>query len=310
MITKEYLDEQSQLLIEVYRNKKDLNLFLTSGNKHCFDITYEEKYVNKLPEIIFERFTYKNIYCDSRYISIKLAKEINTKYKNVIIKLYNNNEYDTYKDLECINYIDNIEHYNHDIKNIYILRDDNIDLNILSYDLEIVEYNLTIFNDDVKKIFTYHEFNKLSLPWEEYRKWLLRDQCLANNSLVLDVHTLSIIICPALNEKAFYLGKIYDNEISAFHTDIAIRTIISNEKKDKLECCNCVLFSICKQQCYYKSYLKTQDPFLKNEDDCVYSLQKASFFANLYDKAKVREKAIENNDQEIINFINKYLLRG
>ena len=156
MITNEYLKEQACLLLQVYKQKKNLDLFLTSGNRHCFDTTYEQKYVESIPEVLFNEFNYKNIYCDSRYISNELASDIQNKYnKKVIIKLYNNNEYDRYKDLKCINYIDNIKYYNQNIKNIYILNDDNINLDLIEKtNIELVENNLSIFNDDVKKLFT------------------------------------------------------------------------------------------------------------------------------------------------------------
>ena len=316
MITNQYLKEQDSLLLTAYKFKENLNLILTSGRSHCLDVNLLSNYISdENIKIIIKSLKdnnlirFNNIYLDSRYISNSQAEYIQKELnKEVIIKVYNNNKYKDYQNFIIYNYINDINFYNENVKNFYILSDDNINIDIIGKEnLEVLEYNLTIFNEEVKKIFTWQEFNKLNLPYNEYRKWVFRDNCFANDSLTIDVDTLNIIICPALNEKAFTLGKIYENEIVATHADIAVRVISSPTKDSKLQCCNCELYSVCKQQCYYHSYLTTQDPFLKDDNNCKFSLKKAKFFATLYDKAGIRQKAIENKDIELLTLINKYL---
>ena len=163
MITNQYLKEQDSLLLTAYKFKENLNLILTSGHSHCLDVNLLSNYISdENIKIIIKSLkdnnliNFNNIYLDSRYISNSQAEYIQKELnKEVIIKVYNNNKYKDYQNFIIYNYINDINFYNEKVKNFYILSDDNINIDIISKEnLEVVEYNLTIFNEEVKKIFT------------------------------------------------------------------------------------------------------------------------------------------------------------
>lgn len=162
MITNELIKENNYLLKTIFDNKPNLDLLLTSGNKPCYDLTYVEEYITEeLPSCIFD-FNYNNIYCDSRYISPEMAQSIKDNYnKEVIIKIFNNISYDKYKQFTCINYIENIKDYNTDIKNIYILNDDNI-LNDYSDNIELVDFKITKLTPELQKLFLKQEIKQFT----------------------------------------------------------------------------------------------------------------------------------------------------
>ena len=163
MITNQYLKEQDSLLLAAYKFKENLNLILTSGHSHCLDVNSLSNYISdENIKIIIKSLkdnnltNFNNIYLDSRYISNSQAEYIQKELnKKVIIKIYNNNKYKDYQNFIVYNYVNDINFYNEDVKNFYILSDDNINIDIIGKEnLEVIEYNLTIFNEEVKKIFT------------------------------------------------------------------------------------------------------------------------------------------------------------
>ena len=161
MITKNYLEEQNELLIYLLKNNK-LNLLLTSNQNHCLDTSFFSKEIpiDNIDAIIniIKKYNINlgNIYLDSRVITNSQAEHIsNNLDNNIIIRIYNNHNYNKYKNFILYNYIDDIKYYNENIKNIYCLNNENIDLNIVNKpNLDIEEKDISIFNDEVAKIFT------------------------------------------------------------------------------------------------------------------------------------------------------------
>lgn len=89
-INKLLMQEESNFLIELYKNKKNLDLYLTSGSYYCYDTNIERNFINdnniKIIKSALEKNNINNfnhIYLDSNYISSKDA----SLFKHPIIKI-------------------------------------------------------------------------------------------------------------------------------------------------------------------------------------------------------------------------------
>ena len=311
-INKLLMQEESNFLIELYKNKKNLDLYLTSGSYYCYDTNIERNFINdnniKIIKSALEKNNINNfnhIYLDSNYISSKDA----SLFKHPIIKIWNGKYYNEYKNFTCYNYIDDLKYYIEGIENYYLLNDNNIVPELLNYDLKIIETNITKLTEGLKILLLRKELlNFKTLPWEEYKKTIRNNNCYANNTLTIDVHSLDIIPCNGINKVQYTLGHIYnDGTICANHVSIATQVIGCNKCLGSSFCSLCQSSLSCSLLCYYKGLKENKDPFTTSEDHCNYNIEKAKYLAYIYSNIGIRKKSIDMNDDEFISFIDKNL---
>lgn len=160
---REINKELNHFLTTIYKNKKDLNLYLTSGNNYCLDFIKETNFTSdeNIKEIIntlnkYEFNNFKNIIIDSNYVTLNQCKLLESLNVSIIVKIYNNNA--PYQYINMNNYIDNIKYYNQNYLNIYCLNDNNIDRTIVNYpNLIIKEGDINYLTDDLTYILSYFE---------------------------------------------------------------------------------------------------------------------------------------------------------
>ena len=312
---REINKELNHFLTTIYKNKKELNLYLTSGNNYCLDFIKKTNFTRdeNIKEIIntlnkYEFNNFKNIIIDSNYITLNQCKLLESLNVPIIVKIYNNNA--PYQYINMNNYIDNIKYYNQNYLNIYCLNDNNIDRTIVNYpNLIIKEGDINYLTDDLTYILSYFENKNYNESWDKFINNLKDITCYINNSLTIDVHTLDIIPCTGLNITPYILGTIKNEEIISKHEALAIRFISCDEKEAGLYCSSCNNYLTCKNRCYYKVYKDKHDPFLNNESTCIYNYNKGSFMAYLYDNLGIRKTAIETKEKDLIENINNNVLK-
>ena len=307
-INKRLIQEEAEYLIQLYKNKNNLDLYLTSGKNYCYDIYNNFNIVddNNIDIIIknIERYDLKfnNIYIDSNYIASQQAK----LFQDPIIKIWNGKYQKDYREFRCYNYIDDLKYYIPGVKTFYLLNDDNITPELLNYDIEIIEANVTKLTKELETLLFANEVrNFKTLSWEDYLKTINKKNCFAINSLTIDVHTLDIIPCTGINQVQFIIGHIYDEGIFANHVGIATQVVGCDRCKSSSFCCQCVYAKTCELSCYYKSFIETNDPVLVSKEFCDYYKEKALFLSYVYDVIGVRKKALEMNDKELVEFIDR-----
>ena len=309
-VDKLLIKEENEFFIQLYKdNVKDL--YLTSGNYYCFDIHNDFNIVNdnNIDIIVknIERYDLKfnNIYLDSNYIAPQQA----SLFKYPIIKIWNGKYLKDYRNFRCYNYIDDLKYYVEGVKTFYLLNDNNITPELLNYDIKIIEANITKLTKELETLlFAKELYNFKTLDWNDYRHSINYKNCYVHECLTIDVHSLDIIPCTGLNKIQYTLGHIYDNEIVVTHTGIATK-LVSDKRKTSSFCDICPFALTCTLSCYNKVFYQCEDPFLINENQCQYNLEKANYLAYVYDVIGVRKKAIEMNDFEIVKFINENINR-
>lgn len=310
-IDKKFIDETNLYFIQLYKNRvenNDLDLYLTSGNYYCFDIHNNFNIVddNNIDIILknIERYDLKfnNIYLDSNYIAPQQAK----LFKDSIIKIWNGKYLQDYREFRCYNYIDDLKYYIPGVKTFYLLKDNNITPELLNYDIKIIEANVTKLTKELQALLFANEARKFkTLSWEDYKKSINYQYCYAHESLTIDVHTLDIIPCTGINTKQYVLGHINDNEIYCIHDALATEIVACDREDVHVFCSQCPHAKTCNLSCYYKVFIKTEDPFLIDKEHCKYSEEKDNFLSYVYETIGVRRKAIENKDFEFVKFLNR-----
>ena len=311
-VDKLLVKEESTFLVNLYKNKKNFDLYINSGINYCYETDIERNItdndnINLIKNAIEknEINNFNNIYIDSNYVSAELA----SLFANPIVKIWNGKYYDEYKEYTCYNYIDDLKYYIEGIENYILLNDDNIVPELLNYDLKIIETNITKLTQGLKILLLRKEiFYFKNLPKDSYKETIKNNNCYANNPLTLDVNTLDILPCTGINKIQYILGHIYnDGTICANHVSIATQVIGCNKCLGSAFCSLCQASLSCNLLCYYKGLKENKDPFVISEDHCNYNIEKAKYLAYIYSNIGVRKKAIDMNDTDFVSFIDRNL---